>query len=42
MAGVAVVDLSRFVFAMSLVAPSTYLLGWLAVHQLGSPGETVC
>lgn len=34
-AGVAVVDLSRLVSLVSVVAPSTYLLGWLAVHQLG-------
>lgn len=34
-AGVAVVDLSRLVFAESAAASSAYLLGWLAVHQLG-------
>lgn len=32
---VAVADLSRLVFEVSYVAWSTYLLAWLAVHQLG-------
>lgn len=34
-AWVAVADLSRFVFEVSYFAWSTYLLAWLAVHQLG-------
>ncbi|MBV8994460.1 MAG: hypothetical protein JO287_12370, partial [Pseudonocardiales bacterium] len=34
-AGVGVIDLSRLIFAVPIVAPLSYLLGWLAVHQLG-------
>jgi len=34
-AGVGVIDLSRLVFAVPIVASLSYLLGWLAVHQLG-------
>lgn len=33
--GVMLVDLSRLIFAVPIVASSTYLLGWLVVHQLG-------
>lgn len=34
-AGVAVIDLSRLAFAVPIVASLSYLLGWLAIHQLG-------
>lgn len=34
-AGVAVVDLSRLRYPIPVLTSSTYLLGWLAVHQLG-------